>query len=261
MPSIRLDNLQFKKIFDDYQVILGKTMPECVRINARLVAVELARRTQPFGIDQKPGETAVQNDVKKLLKLPIQLHQKITSERLKKQIRKDVAAADWAAVRATMVASHWAADFQFLNGASDIKPMHQKYRNNRGRVKKSDRDIFSAASSDIFTYIESIKARVGISKAGWAACAKELKTGKGSGTRGIPTWVTRHLSKRINGEVRDNTDNQVHPHVFLTNTVPWVDQVISSFQQTEALSVVGAKMKKQMEMILKKRKTQLAEAA
>lgn len=260
MP-IKLDNLKFQKLLDDYSSILGKTVPECVRINARLVAVELARRTQPFGNEQKPGENAVQNDIRKVFRLPIELHQRMASERLQKQIRKQVAAADWAAVRATMVAAHWATDFNFLSGQSEMKPVHQGYRDKRGRVRKKDRHIFAAASGDVSAYIEAAKVRVGISKAGWAACAKQLKTGAGAGTRGIPGWVTRHLAKRSNGEVRDNTGNQVHPHVFLTNTVPWVDQVLSPSQQLEALAIVGGKMKRQMETILKKRQTDLKEAA
>lgn len=259
--SIRLDNLKLKKIFDDYQVILGKTLPECVRINARLVAVELARRTQPFGDSQNPGENAVKNDLRKVFRLPIELHQRMTSQRLQKQIRDKVSKGDWKGVRDTMVATHWATDFQFLNGSGSMAPVHKGYRDKRGRVKKKDHNIFAADSSDVANYTEMIKARVGISKAGWAACAKQLKTGSGAGTRGIPSWVTRHLSKRSNGEVKDNTNNEVHPHVFLTNTVPWVDQVISTSQQLEALSVVGGRMKKQMQTILKKRQTKIEEAA
>ena len=258
---IKLDNLRLEKILKEYQVVLEKSLPECVRINARLLAVELARRTQPFGDDGKIGEAAVERDIRKVVKLPIQLTSQMTSPRLAKSIREKVAAGNWKGVRDTMIASGWAKDFQFLNGSAAIKPVHQSYRNKRGRVKKKDGDIFATDSSTLHNYSEMIKARVGIAKAGWAACAKELKTGKGAGTRGIPTWVTRHLKTRTNGHISDRTNNTKAPTVQLVNTVPWIDTVISNMQRLEALSNIGGRMKKQMQTILKKRQTTVEEAA
>lgn len=111
-------------------------------------------------------------------------------------------------------------------------------------------------------YIAMQHAKVGIAKSGWAYCATLLKkVVSGSLTRGIPAWVTRHIGDYGNGRVTDNTGNLGYPHVILTNTSKYADKVLRETEKLQGLSIVGGKMKKQMETILKKRQLKLQEAA
>lgn len=273
MASIKLDNLKFKKILDEYQDILGKTLPECVRINARLLAVELARRTQPFGNSDKTKQVsdgAIARDLlggKKRAGLfaPItpwiaQNAEEYSTGNIRLFVKKngEVYGTDKAhflhsATAGTLRSIHKEA---FKNGK--LSSAGGKTRD-IGRWKFINKHFVPAET--LAKYVASVQAKVGLAKSGWAACAKQLKTGKSAGTRGIPGWVTKHLGDYTLGNVQDRTDNEVHPHVILTNTSKYIDKVLNKAQQLEALANVGARMKKQMETVLKKRNTQLAEAA
>lgn len=279
--GIKLDNLKFKKILDEYQEILEKTLPEAVRINARLLAVELARRTQPFGNNDKAkniGETAIAKDLlggrrsrgkgggrRGIFQslTPFMQDNALfynTSENIRLFARKDgsVYGTDRA---------HFLPDAT----ASTMRGIHkQNFINGKVSAAGGDtRDIgrwkfinqYFVPPDVLSDYLASVKAKVGLAKSGWAACAKQLKTGKSAGTRGIPGWVTKHLSDMTLGNVQDHTDNKAHPVVILTNTCRYIDKVCPETQRLEALSNVGGRMKKQMQTILKKRQTTVEEAA
>lgn len=278
--GIKLDNLKFKKIFEEYQVILEKTLPECVQINARLVAVELARRTQPFGDKDSArfsGEKAIRTDLyggkrswgkgkgRSGIFAPLTPRQEAYAEFMD---------SDDIFVHRTKDGTIYGTDkAHFLPDASSatLRGIHKGAFKN-GRMSAAGADThnigrwkfinkYFVPGSVLSEYITAQQAKVGIAKSGWAACAKKLKTGKSAGTRGIPTWVTRHLKSRIHGAVQDNTSNQAHPHVILTNTLTWIDKVLPVTQQLEALANVGQRMKTQMFRILKARDKKALEAA
>jgi len=142
---------------------------------------------------------------------------------------------------------------QVVSG-SIIKQLHQEARNPRtGRTKSRGIQLNIANKADLSTYIEGVVKRVGISKAGWAECARQLRSvTKGSATRGIPGWVSKHPGSGI---VQDRTNDPKNPTVTLTNQTPWVDQILSASEQLNALNIVSNKMRNQMARILKKRET------
>ena len=267
MASIKFENLKFAEIMKDYATILEVTIPEAVRINARLLAVEFSRRTQPFGFDDKShkqGQGAIARDIlggKKRYGLfaPITDFMAQNAEenstgtiRLFANKKGEVYGSD---------AAH------FLTGAtpSTIRGIHKDaFKNGRmSSAGTSDRRIgrwvfinkYFVPKSPLDDFVASQQAKVGLAKSGWAQCAKSIKN-----TRGIPSWVTKQLSDRALGNVEDRTANKA-PTMVLTNTCRYASDVLPTAQQLEGQNIVAGKMKKQMTKILKYRQKQIQEAA
>ena len=281
MPKFKLTNLKFEKIMKDYATIRETTIPDAVHMNARLLCVELARRTQPFGDKkggEKVGEKAITRDllgrgggskgknragVFAPLTPFMQEHALFnnTSDNIRLFARKDgtVYGTDRAhfmpdASISTMRGIHKS---NFVNGRMSAAGGDTR---DIGRWKFINR--YFVMPDTLKDYIASQHAKVGIAKSGWAYCATHLKkVVAGDMTKGIPGWVTRHIGDHGNGRVTDNTGNLDHPHVILTNTSKYADAVLRPSEQLMAMSVVAEKMKNQMARILKGRITKLQEAA
>jgi hypothetical protein len=119
-------------------------------------------------------------------------------------------------------------------------------------VPKSALEEFVAAQYD----------KVGIAKSGWAWCDKLLKNPvKGSATRGIPKWVTRHLGDYGLGQVEDNADDKNNPRITLTNTSKYADKVCRESERNVAVVIVVEKMVKQLANILRYERKKLQKAS
>jgi hypothetical protein len=59
--------------------------------------------------------------------------------------------------------------------------------------------------------------------------------------------------------VIDKTNNVKEPSVVLINTTPYISRILPITEQLNALAVVKAKMKRQLSIVLKERKTTLTE--
>jgi hypothetical protein len=280
MPKFKLTNLKFEQIMKDYAQIREVTIPAAVHANARLLCVELARRTQPFGDKtggEKVGEKAIARDlmgrgggIKGKNRAGLFAH--ITP---RQRLYADSYDTDNITVFATKSGDVYGVDrAHFLPdaGVSDLRNIHRSNfvkgkmsaaggdTHNIGRWKFINKYFVPKQTLEDFVKLQY--AKVGRAKAGWAYCATLLKkVVSGSMTRGIPGWVTRHIGDYGDGRVTDNTSNLDRPHVILTNTIKYADKVIRPSEQLMAQSVVAEKMKKQMAMILKKRVTKLQEAA
>ena len=271
MAKIKFENLKFQQIMKDYATIREKTIPEAVHLNARLLCVEFARRTQPFGNDQKAGEKAIARDLlggKKrygifstLTDFVASNYEKYKTGNIRLFVKKDgtVYGTDTAhfldgATASTLRQIHKVA---FQNGTMSSAGSRSR---NIGRWKFIDK--YFVPDSTLADYVKSQQAKSGLAKSGWAACANQLKkVVSGSMTRDIPGWVTRHLGDYNFGRVEDRTGNIFAPTVVLTNTCRYADKVLRESEQLQGQSIVGAKMKRQMETILKKRQLKLLEAA
>jgi len=281
MPKIKLENLKFEQIMKDYATIRETTIPDAVHMNARLLCVEFARRTQPFG-DKSGGEKISEKAISKDI-----YGGRRSSGKGKGRYGLFAPISDFMAANAEEYSSGNIRLFvkkdgtvygtdraHFLPGAgvSDIASIHRaNFVNGRMSAAGGDtRDIgrwkfinkYYVPKSELAAFVATRFARVGLAKSGWATCANKLKkVVSGSMTRGIPGWVTRHLGDYGLGEVRDNTSNTSAPTVFLTNTCKYADKVLRETEKLQGLSIVAGKMKKQMERILKRRQTKLQEAA
>jgi hypothetical protein len=270
LPKFKFEDTKFKKILEDYSRIREVTIPDSVIFNARLLCVELSRRTQPFGNEpaKKVGEKAI---VKDLLGRNMQRagifsiigeaisnsYKEYSTGNIRLFVRKDGTV-------------YGTDKFHFMPDASesDMRSFHKRFfvggkmssagsrTRDIGRWKFIEKMFVNRDAMD--SYLEARFRTVGWAKAGWAACAKELrKVFSGSAVKGIPEFVRKLDS--YNSDVVDKTSNIKEPSVILTNTTPYIDRVLPVTEQLNALSVVKAKMKKQLERILKKRETTLTE--
>ena len=273
MP-IKFENLKFAEIMKDYATILEVTIPEAVRINARLLAVEFSRRTQPFGFDDKShkqGQGAIAKDLlggkrtggkgggRAGIFAPLtpfmEAHAELyDSGNIRLFVKKDgsVYGTDKAhfmpgASMSTLRGIHKGA---FVNGRMSAAGGDTR---DIGRWKFINKYLVPPTVLD--AYVTSQQAKVGIAKSGWAQCAKSIKN-----TRNIPSWVTKHLGNYALGNVEDRTANKA-PTMVLTNTCRYASDVLPTTQQLEGQNIVAGKMKKQMTKILKYRQKQIQEEA
>ena len=269
--SVKVETLAFEKLLKDYAEIRETTIPKAVAMNARLLCVELARRTQPFGTEDKTGRAAVARDIlggKKRYGLfaPITSFMEANAKEYGSGNIRLFAKKD-----GTVYGTDRA---HFLTSATTatLRSIHkQSFKNgNMSSAGSSTRDIgrwkfidkYFVPEKALKEFVALQQAKVGIAKSGWAACAKQLpKIVSGALTRGIPRWVTNKLGDFSFGRVEDRTGNIFNPTIVLTNSLPWADKVISPVEQLNAAQIVARKMKTQMARILKSRTTTLAEAA
>ena len=270
LPKFKFEDTKFKKILEEYSRIREVTIPDSVIFNARVLCVELSRRTQPFGNEsaKKVGEKAIVKDLlgrnmqragifSQISPAMMNQSQEYGTGNVRLFVKKDGTV-------------YGTDKFHFRPDASedDMRSFHKRFFVNGkfssagsrtrdiGRWKFIEKMFVNQGAMD--SYLEARYRTVGWAKAGWAACAKELrKVFTGSAVKGIPEFVRKLDS--YNSDVIDNTNNIKEPSVTLINTTPYIDRILPVTEQLNALSVVKAKMKKQLERILKKRETTLTE--
>jgi len=244
----------------EYAEIREKTIPEAVHLNARLLCIELARRTQPFGEDLNTGNLRVKKDIGKVIKTPDAISKMVSfvdNKSLKKRLGEAVSAVDFTKMGFLLgilgFLKSWGG-FEHITSLQGLFYIHQNARNkNTGRTVGKQSKLYITSENNLDSYVKEVQKRVGMSKAGWAACALGLtKVNKGSLTQGFPS-VLKDAMRSGSGEVRDYTNNLTNPKVALTNKIPWVDRICSESDQDKAGAVVVVKMINQMKMILKKR--------
>lgn len=275
MAKFKFESVKFEQIMKDYAEIREVTIPDAVSVSARLLCVELARRTQPFGDDNKAretGEKAITGDLigrKRRVGIFGAIGPAMTEEggyswyKTGDNVRLFVGKDGFAyGTEKTM--------FRPDASGSEMRAFHKKnfvngkassagsYTRNIGRWKFLDKMFVSKETLD--DYIKSTIKKVGIAKAGWANCALQLKKiNKGKLTADIPPWVIRHTADFKNGKTEDLTSDPKNPRVIMTNTTPWASSVITESEKHTAIGFVTSKMKKQIEYALKKRQKTLIE--
>jgi hypothetical protein len=134
--------------------------------------------------------------------------------------------------------------------------LHQAARGgSRKKVRKQKGEmhlILGGRKTALQTYINKVKARVGMAKAGWAVCAEKIpELGLASSvTRGIPQWVTRN--KNAPAPARSSIDASTtfrpsnNPRVVMRNAVPWTSQNLAPSAARTALNIARDKFLKMM---------------
>jgi hypothetical protein len=275
MAKFKFQTEGLKNILEEYAELREQSIPDAVVASARLLCVELARRTQPFGVDDKAkkvGEKSITRD----------LRGRGGSGTVRAGIfgvanfEKDEGFAWYAKgpnVRLfiTKDGKVYGTDKSFFRpnaSEGELRTFHKsKFVNGKmssagGRDRTIGRWRFTEKmfvdQSTLDSYVDSQILKVGWAKSAWAACARELrKVTSGSATRGIPAWVTRHDSP--NSDVIDNSRDLNNPRVTLTNATKYASQVLPQSEVQNAKNIVIGKMINQMTQILKKRKKTLTE--
>lgn len=226
---------------------VGVELGTIVKRTARLAAVELAFRTQPYGKSNEvktKGQNAVRRDIKRVYQQPGALLDPI---RKSSRNGEYLAAKFWAAYKAgnTQLADS-------ILKAAGLPPLakwdsgeaHRAARNRRGQVPKKTKPLLVSptAIKRLETYIRKQQKKVGYVKSGWAASARQL-----GGTRGIPGWVTRNRGR---ARVIDRSSRRVDPSVFLENLVAYVGIQLSDRHYSAALQVVGRNLLKSADRMI-----------
>jgi hypothetical protein len=264
------------KLQQALKAFVGNTKLEAakeMRIQARSLCVSLANSTQPFGLNAKAkaiGEKAVTRDIDRVYKTGSTAVREIGSlpiptGKTKTQNAKQAAAALAALVLGKSfgkgkkgVGAQTAAQalIDRLNykpyvytriGEFDRGSAHDNARfgiNRRVPKNQFVRQVVTK-ETELARYFKQKRGNVGIAKSGWAVCAGIL-----GGFRGIPKWVYRHTG---GGRVVDRSQAKTaafsKPYISMTNTIPWIANVISKSTVQKSIDIQVIKMIKRLSII------------
>jgi hypothetical protein len=247
-----------------------KTPAQVMRAQARLMAVNLAFQTQPFGgtkavggqqdSAKNQGEGAVARDIRKAIKTPSDIFQTIEKQGIGagRAFVAMMRKGDFDLARNLLVRLRVPGLMQAKVGTMSSTAHKQALRPIPKRPRMSTRQEPLLITNDripLRQYVKEIQKRVGIAKGGWAACAMQL-----GGTRGrmgtnvegaeqqaVPAWVKRHAGNRATGTVLDQSGNFFTGLIRMINHVPWVSNCLTDAQAQRAIDIQAEKMKRALD--------------
>ena len=240
MITMEIDQAAFSYQLKRYALAKKISFAKAIKQQGRLVAVNLAFQTQPLGDGAKArsqGEQSAKIDISRVYKSG-----KETTAVIK---RSGIANGKSPTQNAEQAGRAFAA--HVLKGQNDAATTILQRLNISKYHDTIVKPMDAGSSHKSARYGKQITQRVGIAKAGWAHCAKQL-----GGSRGIPQWVTRHAGKRATGSVVDNSEATSEQYVTMTNQVPWIDKCLNAGQIQRALDMQKEKMTKAIEIALSK---------
>lgn len=255
--KIKTDLSELNEIIENFKQFKEKTLPILVEQHARLLAVELANRTQPFSVGGsgknalKLGKNAVENDISKVFRTKSTLQaviDKTQNEKLRDRLQKLLIKGDSRKVGEVLKAVGMIKEYEII-AKSGLAAKHKKQRSPRsGRAWASKNDM-NISTSGLQTYTNEIMRRVGLSKSAWADCARWIGGTKGDAARGIPAFAKakRHANKGkiIHGIHKSN------PYITMTSEIPWASRILKMDQIRFAHVIVRDKMIKMANYMIK----------
>jgi len=272
----KIDDLRFRQKLAHFYRKHNMSSAAIMRAQARLLAVSLSIQTQPLG-----KSSSIKEKAEKFLEIEIRRVYKTAGEiglskNLAYAIRQAGGGSKLESTNPTQNPTQAGKAFAYLVskgkfgqarellkrvgisqkeiteipiGKMDGGEAHQAARAGRfKRVPSTQTAQLIAPSARIKTYINKIKKNIGIAKAGWAACARLLG---GSGTRGIPQWVTRNIGRAMGGTVIDQSDKAKGPKITIVNNVPWIDNCLREADIAEAVRIQYQKMVKAIDKAMR----------
>jgi hypothetical protein len=266
--SLTVDASKLQKAL---KAFIGNTKAEAskeMRIQARMLCVSLANSTQPFGKDasaKATGEKAVTRDIDRVYKSGTTAVRDIASLPLPRgktatQNAKQAAAALAGLLQGRTTGKRGA---KIVSAAQDLldRINYKPYVNTRigvfdqgqahnkarfGRRKSVPKNQFVSQvvtkDSQLTKYFKEKRGNVGIAKSGWAVCAGLL-----GGFKGIPKWVYRHTGGgRVNDQSGRGLGIVSKPFIQMTNTIPWINAVISTATIQKSIDIQITKMIKRL---------------
>jgi hypothetical protein len=233
-----------------------------------MLCVSLANSTQPFGKDasaKATGEKAVTRDIDRVYKSGPTAVRDIASLPLPRgktatQNAKQAAAALAGLLQGRTTGKRGA---KIVSAAQDLldRINYKPYVNTRigvfdqgqahnkarfGRRKSVPKNQFVSQvvtkDSQLTKYFKEKRGNVGIAKSGWAVCAGLL-----GGFKGIPKWVYRHTGGgRVNDQSGKGLGIVSKPFIQMTNTIPWINAVISTATIQKSIDIQITKMIKRL---------------
>jgi hypothetical protein len=234
-----------------------RTLPECLESEGRVVAVSLAKSTQPYGTGEaarKAGRDRTAADIFKVYTTFGKAFANFPDQR--------VAKAFWSAVkRGDFEKAHWilkkngTALRNVPIGRFDGGVLHITSRNSRtGRVSSKMIPRLIVTNPDrLSAYIKKKQDEVGFGKSAWAAIAREL-----GGTRGLrapklsggerditANWITRKSGPH---HIDRQYGNANRPVLTLTSKVRYADNILDNSAKREAVAIAYNRLVKQVQM-------------
>lgn len=208
--------------------------PKILRPLARLVAVECARQSAPFGDNEgarKSGEHATAIDILRVYITPSRVANTFPNKKHAAAFSVAMARRNYAGAQ-NIVDSYHSAYRGVRIQAFDNGAAHKAARNAYGKVPKNKRPAMIVQTPrTLFTYLDREVSHVGEGKAGWATCARALGS-----TRGIPQWVTRHVGKGpASGSGAQENYTGAMWHVKLINNVPYSAKILNAGAKEQAI--------------------------
>jgi hypothetical protein len=259
-PKVQIDNSKLMARMKRYEEVTGKEVAASLRRGARLLAVNMAISTQPYGkgLDaRKKGEAAIGKD---LLRIFYVMHPA--------NIQKFIDF--WGSKKNTFKFGHKGAapigdvTHQVLS-SMEMKGWHKSHRlPGSGRTRKiklkdglnvltttgirfrdlPGLDVGIVSQPQFDNYVKYIQLRVGMTKAAWGAAALQVNADVKDALSGLPAWVKRHIGK-VPSAVVDKADS-IAPTITLTNKIPWADNSLREPDKQEAIRISREKFYKSM---------------
>lgn len=236
-----------------YALATGKAFSQVVKQEGRLICVNLAFQTKPFGdndIGKQQGVLAIRRDLKRVYLTVGNIYDELlklagdgkkTGEQLAKAFYGAVQRGDLE--RARKILRSTGLKFGSVPlGKFDGGAAHRSRRGSRGRVNGRHPSLIVTDRKALRAYRTKIEKNVGIAKSGFVEPARAL-----GGARGIPRWVTRHKG---NGVIEDHSADLLYPHVRIINQVPWIKEALNDRQAAEAMRMQREKMQRHMQTVL-----------
>jgi len=254
--KIKSDTRELEEIIENFQKFTKQTIPTLVRRHARLLAVELANRTQPFSVGkgggksaQSLGKNAVSNDLSKVFRSKSSLQSIVnetTNENIKKKLQSAINSGNNRQIGEIFKAVGMVKDFQLIS-KSGLTAKHRAHRSkNSGRTWTPPQDMF-IATSGFPAYTKEIEKRVGMSKSAWAECAEYIGGVKGDPQRGIPAFA-KNKDNKVKGVIIDGIKSS-SPYITMTSKIPWASRILPDSEIKFAQHIVREKMIKQANMM------------
>tara|TARA_B110000503_G_scaffold136917_1_gene220211 strand:- start:185 stop:1003 length:819 start_codon:yes stop_codon:yes gene_type:complete len=255
--KIKTDTSQLDEILANFQKFTAQTIPTLVRRHARLLAVELANRTQPFSVGStsknaaKLGKNAVENDISKVFRTAKTLQSvvdKTQNESLKNRLQKLINSGNNKKIGETFKAVGMINEFELIS-KSGLAAKHKSQRSPKSGRTWSPKKSMYIATSGLSPYIKEVQRRVGYSKSAWADCARQIGGVKGDGARGIPAFAKSNNHKS-SGSIIDGIKGS-NPFVTMTSNISWASRILPESEIKMAQGIVRDKMIKQANMMTK----------
>jgi hypothetical protein len=235
-----------------------RTLPEVLEAEGRIVAISLAKSTQPFGSGaaaQNMGERAVSRDIKKVYVTVGDVFGSLPDSRAgdAKQFWKLIQAGQYDVARSILskTGSRYGA---IPIGKFDGGSLHKSARNaTTGRVSQTSPSLVVSDSDALIDYGKSKVNLVGYGKSAWAAIARELGGTRGlrgpklaSGERDITAnWITR---KGAAHRITRDYANAARPVLTLTSSVRYGDHILPAAARSQAIRIAHGRIVKQCKM-------------
>jgi len=256
--KIKSDASELEEILANFQKFTEQTIPILVRRHARLLAVELANRSQPFSVGatsksaRKDGQNAVSNDLSKVFRNKGSLQgvvDKTQSESLKKKLQKALDSGNNRKIGEIFKSVGMVNEFELV-AKSGLAEKHKAHRSPRsGRTWSPKKNLFIATGQSLSSYTKEIQKRVGMSKSAWAECAEYIGGVKGDPQRGIPAFA-RNKDNKVKGVIQDGIKSR-NPFIRMESRLPWASRILPNSEIKMAHHIVREKMIKQANYIMK----------